>query len=74
MGGSLYDALRGGRCVLITPEEYEGQGAAENRLAVERWAGVRRTTVQLRPDGYVTWAADGADTAEMEGAAAAHGG
>ncbi|MFI5973441.1 hypothetical protein [Streptomyces sp. NPDC051452] len=51
--GSLYDALRGGRCVLITPEEHEGQGAAEDRPAVERRAGSVVTTMRLHPGGYV---------------------
>ncbi|MCD7439972.1 FAD-dependent monooxygenase [Streptomyces lincolnensis] len=71
-GGRLYEALRGGRFVLITPESYDAQGAGENRLAVERWASERRTTVLVRPDGYVAWAADTADPAAVEAALAAH--
>jgi hypothetical protein len=39
---------------------------------VERWASDRRTTVLVRPDGYVAWAADGADQAAIEAALAAH--
>ncbi|MEU9989700.1 FAD-dependent monooxygenase [Streptomyces sp. NPDC048045] len=69
-GGRLYEALRGGRFVLITPEPYEG-GRAE-RLAVARWAGERRATVLVRPDGYVAWAADSADTARIETAVTAY--
>ena len=57
-GGRLYEALRGGRFVLITPEPYEGEGARKDRLAVERWASGRRTALLVRPDGYVAWAAD----------------
>ncbi|NUP24548.1 MAG: FAD-dependent oxidoreductase [Streptomyces sp.] len=71
-GGRLYEALRGGRFVLITPGAYDGQGAREDRLTVERWASDRRTTVLVRPDGYVAWAADTADAAQIEAALAAH--
>jgi 2-polyprenyl-6-methoxyphenol hydroxylase-like FAD-dependent oxidoreductase len=69
-GGRLYEALRGGRFVLITPEVYEDQGARKARLAVEHWASDRRTTVLVRPDGYVAWAADSADAARIEDAVA----
>ncbi|WP_328550449.1 FAD-dependent monooxygenase [Streptomyces sp. NBC_00366] len=71
-GGRLYEALRGGRFVLITPEAYEDQGARKDRLAVERWASGRRSTVLVRPDGYVAWAADSADAATIEEAVARH--
>ncbi|WP_406445348.1 FAD-dependent monooxygenase [Streptomyces sp. NBC_01613] len=71
-GGRLYEALRGGHFVLITPEAHEEQGARKDRLAVERWASDRRTTVLVRPDGYVAWAADSADAAAIEGALATH--
>ncbi|MGY6018279.1 FAD-dependent monooxygenase [Streptomyces spinosirectus] len=71
-GGRLYEALRGGRFVLITPEPYGTAGARKDRLTVERWASERRTTVLVRPDGYVAWAADSADGAGIEAAVAAH--
>ncbi|WP_399885055.1 FAD-dependent monooxygenase [Streptomyces sp. BBFR51] len=78
-GSRLYEALRGGRFVLITPEaapETASDAAPEatpgERLAVERWASGRRTTVLVRPDGYVAWAADDASAAQARAAVAAH--
>ncbi|MER5749899.1 FAD-dependent monooxygenase [Streptomyces sp. NPDC002088] len=71
-GTRLYEALRGGRFVLITPEAYEEQGARKDRLALGRWASDRRTALLVRPDGYVAWAADSADPAAIEAALAAH--
>ncbi|MEU6376569.1 FAD-dependent monooxygenase [Streptomyces sp. NPDC046909] len=64
--GRLYEALRGGRFALITPEPYENQAARKDRLTVERWASDRRTTILVRPDGYVAWAADTTDVAGIE--------
>jgi 2-polyprenyl-6-methoxyphenol hydroxylase-like FAD-dependent oxidoreductase len=71
--GRLYEALRGGRFVLIAPQPYEAgetgrAGERAGRLAVERWAGERRTTVLVRPDGYVAWAAESPDAAAVEAA------
>ncbi|MEU0389550.1 FAD-dependent monooxygenase [Streptomyces chartreusis] len=71
-GGRLHEAMRGGRFVLITPEPYKVGADREDRLAVERWAGDRRTTVLVRPDGYAAWAADTADARAIEAAVAAH--
>jgi 2-polyprenyl-6-methoxyphenol hydroxylase-like FAD-dependent oxidoreductase len=69
-GRRLYEALRGGRFVLITPEPYEsGRG---NRLAVARRVSDRRTTVLVRPDGHVAWAADSADRSSVAAALARH--
>ncbi len=58
-GGRLYEALRGGRFVLVAPtavvrayglDDLKGR---KDRLAVESWASDRRTTLLVRPDGYV---------------------
>ncbi|MEU9383148.1 FAD-dependent monooxygenase [Streptomyces sp. NPDC048279] len=71
-GGRLYEALRGGRFVLVTPGAYEaGEGRAD-RLAVAHWASDRGTTVLVRPDGYAAWAAEDARAADIESALAAH--
>ena len=64
--GRLYEALRGGRFVLVTPGASKPYRAAEHagrkgRLTVESWASDRRTTVLVRPDGYVAWAAESPD-------------
>ncbi|MDX2598606.1 FAD-dependent monooxygenase [Streptomyces caniscabiei] len=69
--GRLYESLRGGRFVLITPRGTDRPallGAREGRLAVAAWTSDRRTTVLVRPDGYVAWAAEGADGAAVEAA------
>ncbi|MCX4739136.1 FAD-dependent monooxygenase [Streptomyces antibioticus] len=72
-GGRLHEALRGGKFVLITPGGHAEAGAdREGRLAVERWAGDRRTVLLVRPDGYVAWAADGADAKAVDAALSAH--
>ncbi|MFG2479917.1 FAD-dependent monooxygenase [Streptomyces fagopyri] len=73
-GGRLYEALRGGRFVLVTPgsapRPYEA-GDRKDRLVVENWASDRRTTLLVRPDGYVAWAAESPDEAAVEAAVTA---
>ncbi|MGV9272084.1 FAD-dependent monooxygenase [Streptomyces griseosporeus] len=71
-GGRLYEALRGGRFVLITPEPYEAEPARKDRLTAAQWAGARRTALLVRPDGYTAWASDDATPADIETALAAH--
>ncbi|MEU6368364.1 FAD-dependent monooxygenase [Streptomyces sp. NPDC046931] len=63
--GRLYEALRGGRFVLIAPQGLQ-TGGREDRLAVEHWASGRRTAVLVRPDGYVAWAAEDPEPARLE--------
>ncbi|MGX4692204.1 FAD-dependent monooxygenase [Streptomyces sp. JNUCC 63] len=71
-GGRLYEALRGGRFVLIAPRAHPVGQDRSGRLTAKRWASGRRTAVLVRPDGYVAWAADTADEAAIEAALAAH--
>lgn len=56
--------------MLITDGTYEGPGVREGWLTVKRWASDRRTSVLVRPDGYVAWAAETADAAAIEQALA----
>ncbi|MGW1161733.1 FAD-dependent monooxygenase [Streptomyces sp. NPDC002513] len=63
--GRLYEALRGGRFVLITPDGVEADGR-QDRLTVEHWASGRRTAVLVRPDGYIAWAAEAPDAERIE--------
>ncbi|MFE6283428.1 FAD-dependent monooxygenase [Streptomyces sp. NPDC057877] len=72
-GTRLYEALRGGRFVLITPDAYDDRNAARrNRLTVAHWSSARRTTVLVRPDGYVAWASDSAAPTDIDTALTAH--
>ncbi|HET6860604.1 MAG TPA: FAD-dependent oxidoreductase [Streptomyces sp.] len=67
--GRLYEALRAGRFVLITPGAPDEAGTGrEDRLVVAQWASDRRTTLLVRPDGYVAWAADAADAEAVRAA------
>ncbi|MFG2121848.1 FAD-dependent monooxygenase [Streptomyces sp. NPDC048710] len=66
-GQRLYDVLRAGRFVLITRD----RPVPETRwLQLAAPAGNLRTTLLVRPDGHIAWAADGLDTeglrAELE--------
>ncbi|MFZ4152184.1 FAD-dependent monooxygenase [Streptomyces pseudogriseolus] len=76
-GNRLYESLRGGRHVLITPPRVRlphgatADGDRGSLPVAEHWAGDRRTALLVRPDGYVAWAADDAGTAAVEAAVAA---
>lgn len=63
--GRLYEALREGEFVLIAPQGVEYDAG---RAVATHWASGRRTTVLVRPDGYVAWAADEADAGEVRAA------
>ncbi|MFE7153775.1 FAD-dependent monooxygenase [Streptomyces sp. NPDC057636] len=54
--GRLYEVLRQGTFVLIVPEGAHDKG--DDRYAVTHWASERRTSLLVRPDGYVAWASD----------------
>lgn len=57
-GQRLYDVLRGGRFVLIT----RGRPVPETQwLHLAAPAGSLRTTLLVRPDGHIAWAADDLD-------------
>lgn len=56
--GRLHELLRGGEFVLIAPRDvrFETGGAVP-----AHWSSARRTTLLVRPDGHVAWAAEEAD-------------
>ncbi|MFE3328646.1 FAD-dependent monooxygenase [Streptomyces sp. NPDC059176] len=58
--GRLYELLRTGGFVLITPKGTDGaaQGApaAAGPVTPAHWRTPRRTSLLIRPDGYVAWA------------------
>lgn len=65
--GRLYEALRAGRFVLITPRGTEA--GHDERLTVAHWASGRRMTLLVRPDGYAAWASEEQEEREEEEAA-----
>ncbi|NLU70255.1 FAD-dependent monooxygenase [Streptomyces sp. HNM0574] len=75
--GRLQEALRGGRFVLVTPQDAAlppaVRAAREQHLCrVAHWTSgsPRRTTLLVRPDGYIAWAADAPHPASAQGAVA----
>ncbi|MEU1115545.1 MULTISPECIES: FAD-dependent monooxygenase [unclassified Streptomyces] len=67
--GRLYEALRAGEFVLISPAD---AGHATGRAVPAHWASDRRTTVLVRPDGYVAWAAEDAAAGAVREALVRH--
>ncbi|GAA0621493.1 FAD-dependent oxidoreductase [Streptomyces crystallinus] len=76
--GRLYELLREGEFVLVTPEDGRPPTpltatattptapAAARRVIRAHWSGARRTTLLVRPDGYVAWASETPDTAALD--------
>ncbi|MEU2788386.1 FAD-dependent monooxygenase [Streptomyces sp. NPDC007100] len=63
-GTRLYEALRGGGFVLVTPADEApaaGTDGTGSRLVRASWDSDRRTALLVRPDGYIAWATDAAD-------------
>jgi 2-polyprenyl-6-methoxyphenol hydroxylase-like FAD-dependent oxidoreductase len=64
--GRLYEALRGGRFVLLAPAHDPAVAVVDGwqgRVAHATPAGGQATVLLVRPDGYVAWASDGPDPA-----------
>ncbi|MFE1172180.1 FAD-dependent monooxygenase [Streptomyces sp. NPDC058773] len=68
-GGRLYELLRQGRFVLITPADEPGiprspahdgdsTHGINDRVVTASWRSPRRTALLVRPDGYIAWATD----------------
>ncbi|MFG2298863.1 FAD-dependent monooxygenase [Streptomyces sp. NPDC048603] len=63
-GGRLYEALRAGGFVLVTPPGTPAPAA--DRLRQVHWAAAGRTAcVLVRPDGYVAWSASDPTPGEL---------
>ncbi|WP_455361315.1 FAD-dependent monooxygenase [Streptomyces sp. SYSU K21746] len=57
--GRLYELLRAGSFVLVTPPSTAVDAPAH--VIPAHWAGDRRTALLVRPDGYIAWASDKPD-------------
>ncbi|MBG0855229.1 FAD-dependent monooxygenase [Streptomyces spinoverrucosus] len=71
--GRLYETLRTGHFLLVTPEPHEAPATPRtDRLTVAHWATPRRTTLLIRPDAYIAWATDSATPEAIESALSTH--
>ena len=57
-GRRLYEALRSGRFLLVAPEGGAVAGPLGSHVEAVALAQPARTTVLVRPDGYIGWASD----------------
>ncbi|MET9362892.1 FAD-dependent monooxygenase [Streptomyces sp. NPDC006632] len=64
--GRLYEALRRGEFVLVTPRG--ARSAAPEGVVRAHWRSGRGSTLLVRPDGYVAWASDNPDPAGLHAA------
>ncbi|MFH8288582.1 FAD-dependent monooxygenase [Streptomyces sp. NPDC018059] len=60
--GRLYEVLRAGEFVLVVPRGVQREAG---RAVVAHWSSGRRTTLLVRPDGYVAWATEETDAEEV---------
>ncbi|GAA2076750.1 FAD-dependent monooxygenase [Streptomyces albiaxialis] len=61
--GRLYEALREGRFVLVTPRGSIRAREEDPRVVHAEYARGGKHTLLIRPDGHIAWAADGEPTA-----------
>ncbi len=61
--GRLHELLRAGEFVLIAPRDVTFE---TGRAVPAHWSSARRTTLLVRPDGHVAWAAEEADAGAVE--------
>lgn len=64
--GRLYEVLRRGEFVLVTPRD--GRVAAPEEAICAHWKSGRDSTLLVRPDGYVAWASDRPDAPGLHAA------
>ncbi|MGW1870341.1 FAD-dependent monooxygenase [Streptomyces mauvecolor] len=64
--GRLYEVLRRGEFVLVAPRD--GRVAAPEGAICAHWKSGRRSTLLVRPDGYVAWASDRPDAPGLHAA------
>ncbi|MDQ8708178.1 FAD-dependent monooxygenase [Streptomyces sp. LHD-70] len=71
-GTRLHEALRAGKFVLVTPADGEIEAKDEEgrelRATLTHWAGPRRSSLLVRPDGYIAWAAEQARPEQIRAA------
>ncbi|MER5358037.1 FAD-dependent monooxygenase [Streptomyces sp. NPDC002785] len=65
--GRLHQLLCDGTFVLVTPADAAAP-ASPIPLVHAHWRGDRTTTLLVRPDGYIAWASDHADPADLRAA------